>query len=302
MSRFDKTGYLVVEDLLKRKISAVIEEIDAEIEQRVRATGAVGELSRDYAEYGFEYRLAKVLRGDGPNSRSALWNGALAGPAIFRSDPPSQLLDIAEPFLRAGLIASSVYRPAPQGAQPCQRPGSLASGFRLFRAILRFQGAGPDRLGCRGGCDPGERLYVGAAGRHKGPVYRHPRAGEKVVLEIPPEDLPDAAPVCVPMRKGSILLLTNRTRTPPLRTRRTSCAGAWICAIQSASLPTNAAITPPSGGEPAGSGKRHSACLLPAGSGLLVRSRLASPGGGTDPAVFRAHTRQSSGAARAQRW
>src|SRR5437763_1688196 len=81
--QFDRDGYLVVEDLFTaEELQPVIEEIAAEIEQRVQPLVQSGELSRDYAEYGFEHRLAKIT-AETDQIALALWNGALAGPAVF---------------------------------------------------------------------------------------------------------------------------------------------------------------------------------------------------------------------------
>jgi hypothetical protein len=35
-------------------------------------------------------------------------------------------------------------------------------------------------------------------------------------LDIPPEEVPEVEPICVPMRKGSALLMTNRTLSPQI--------------------------------------------------------------------------------------
>jgi ectoine hydroxylase-related dioxygenase (phytanoyl-CoA dioxygenase family) len=123
-------------------------------------------------------------------------------------------------------------------------------------------------------------------GVHKGNIARHRWQQNSWYLDIAPEDMPKAEPVCLPMRKGSILLMTNRT--PHASFENTTDIVRWSMDLryQGASLPTNAAITrlpdeilpDPSKGIPL-------ACYPPEAD-FLVRSSLRPQEVITDPGVF----------------
>src|SRR5579859_3874956 len=114
MRFFEEEGYLALEGLLSdADLQPVINEIDAEVDLRARELVAADELSRSYEEYGFEHRLAHISRETDKVAR-AIWNGTLAGPALFDLIRHPKLLDIAEQFCGPELIASSVYRLRPK--------------------------------------------------------------------------------------------------------------------------------------------------------------------------------------------
>jgi hypothetical protein len=78
--RFDRDGYLVVEDLFTdADLQPVIDEIGAEIDARARELVATGALCRAYEEFGFEHRLARISEETDQVALS-IWNGNLAGP------------------------------------------------------------------------------------------------------------------------------------------------------------------------------------------------------------------------------
>src|SRR5579862_8515317 len=112
--RFDHAGYLVVEDLFTdAELQPVIAEIEAEVDRRALDLVASGELTRSYAEVDFEHRLARITE-ETDRLAVAIWNGALAGPAVFDQIRNPKLLDLAEQFCGPEVIASSVYRLRPK--------------------------------------------------------------------------------------------------------------------------------------------------------------------------------------------
>jgi hypothetical protein len=286
---FDRDGYVVAEDLFTgADLQPVIDEISAEVDAHARELVASGELSRDYAEYGFETRLAHLSAETDKVARS-IWNGTLSGPAIFGIIRHPRLLDVAEQLCGPEIIASSVYRLRPKiprydyGAVPWHQDSGYTEPYcdsaLMVTVWLPLVDATKER-----GC-----LWV-LPGVHKGDVLRHVKRRGKAYLAIPDEALPPIEPVCVPVRKGSALLMTNRT--PHVSFDNTSDIVRWSMDLryQSAGLPTNAAITrlpnEPAAGASHNFGPAIPPACYPPEADFLVRS-AARPGEVvTDPAVF----------------
>jgi len=283
LTRFDEEGYIVVEDLFTdADLQPVIDEISTEVDARAKVLVASGELSRDYAELDFEHRLAEICR-ETDKIAVSIWNGTLAGPAFFDLIRHPKLLDIAEQFCGPELIASSVYRLRPKVPHHAAGPVPWHQDSGYFepycdRALvltvwLPLVDATPEN-----GC-----MWV-QPGVHKGEVYRHRGREGKWYLEIPEEDLPAVEPICLPMKKGSVLLLTNRTPHATFENSTDIVRWSMDLRYQSAALPTNASITRlpdetlPEDGAPV-------ACYPPEAD-FLVRSRLRPQEVVTDAAVF----------------
>jgi ectoine hydroxylase-related dioxygenase (phytanoyl-CoA dioxygenase family) len=285
LAAFDREGYVVVEDLFtEADLQPVIDEITAEVDQHAREMTAAGELSRAYEEYGFETRLDHISR-ETDKIALAIWNGSLAGPAFFDLIRHPKLLDIAEQVCGPELIASSVYRLRPKipnydyGAVPWHQDSGYTEPYcdnaLMLTVWLPLVDATEER-----GC-----MWV-QPGVHKGDVFEHQKRRGKAYLIIPEQALPPTAPVCVPVRKGGALLLTNKT--PHASFENTSNVVRWSMDLryQSAGLPTNAAITRlPGEVIPSEQDLAPPACYPPEAD-FLVRSKARPREVVADAAVF----------------
>ncbi len=286
LARFERDGYLVVPHLFTNAdLQPVIDEITDEVDRRARALVASGELSRAYEEEGFETRLARISRETDKVALS-IWDGTLAGPAIFGLLTHPRLLDIAEQLCGPELIASSVYRLRPKipGHDKGPVPWHQDSGYfepycdraLVLTVWLPLVDATPER-----GC-----LWV-LPGAHTGDVLPHTARPNKPYLEIPGDVLPPGEAVCAPVPKGGVLLLTNRTPHASFDNATNVVRWSMDLRYQSASLPTNAPITRLEGEViPAPEAGVPLACYPPEAD-FLVRSRLRPHEVVTDPAAFR---------------
>ena len=241
---FHREGYLVVPDVLDpADMQAAIDEIRQAIDTIAKDLVAQGELSRDYAEFGFEHRLAKIS-AETDKAALAIWNGVLHGPGIFSLITHRKLLDLAEALCGPELVASSVYRLRPKipnysyGAVPWHQDSGYFEPFcdehLVVTMWLPLVDATPDN-----GC-----LWV-LPRQHDKPLYPHRGAEGKAYLEIDESDLPDRGKdaVCCPVPKGGVLLMTNRTPHVSYENRTDIVRWSMDLRYQSASLPTNAPIT-----------------------------------------------------------
>src|SRR5262249_27040861 len=184
------------------------------------------------------------------------------------------------------LIASSVYRLRPKiprydyGAVPWHQDSGYTEPFcdrhLMLTVWLPLVDATPER-----GC-----LWV-IPGAHRGEVARHRRHAALRYLEIPPEALPPGEPLCVPVRKGGVLLLTNRTPHASFENRSDVVRWSMDLRSQSAELPTTAPIPRlPGEAVPTPDNAIPPACYPPEAD-FLVRSRRRPEQVVTDPEAFR---------------
>lgn len=285
LAGFDHDGYVVVEGVFSdADLQPVIDEISAEIDRRVRELVSCGKLSRTYQEWGFEHRLAKISQ-ETDQIALAVWNGNLTGPALFELIRNENLLDVAEQLCGPELIASSVYRLRPKipnygyGAVPWHQDSGYTEPYcdnsLMLTVWLPLVDATPER-----GC-----MWV-QPGVHKGQVFRHTGHSTGKYLVIPDEELPGVPPVCVPVKKGGVLLLTNKT--PHVSYENTSDVVRWSMDLryQSARLTTNAAITRLPDEDISTPENQIPPACYPPEADFLVRSRLRPDEVVTDPAVF----------------
>lgn len=287
LDRFDQEGYLVLDPFFTdAELQPVIEEIEQAIDHHARELVRRGVLSSTYGEEDFEHRLARIS-AETDQVALAIWNGSLAGPGIFQLIRNPRLLDVAEQLCGPELIASSVYRLRPKiprydyGAVPWHQDSGYTEPFcdahLMVTVWLPLVDATPER-----GC-----LWV-IPGVHRGIVARHRAHPSLRYLEIPSEDLPTGEPVCVPVLKGGVLFLTNRT--PHASFENSSDVVRWSMDLryQSAELPTNAPITRlPGEAVPTDDNDVPPACYPPEAD-FLVRSRRRPEQVVTDPEEFRA--------------
>jgi ectoine hydroxylase-related dioxygenase (phytanoyl-CoA dioxygenase family) len=286
MKEFQRLGYLVVDDVFDDDaLQPVIDEITREIDRRARDLVERGELSRTYESEDFEHRLAKIS-AETDRVALAIWNGSLAGPAFFDLIRNPKLLDLAEQFCGPEIIASSVYRLRPKiphydyGAVPWHQDSGYTEPFcdpyLMVTVWLPLVDANEEN-----GC-----LWV-LPGAHHGEVVRHRAHPERRYLEIPEEDLPPGEPVCVPVRKGGVLLMTNRTPHASFMNATDRVRWSMDLRYQSARLPTNAEITRLPEEIVASDADAVPPACYPPEADFLVRSRLRPQEVVTDPERFR---------------
>lgn len=270
VAAFERDGFLVVDDLFPLPdLAPVVAELTEELDRRAAELVAAGTLSRDYAEHGFEQRLAYISRETDQLAR-AIWNGILDGPAIFGLLTHPRLLNLAESLCGEELVASSAYRLRPKiphygyGAVPWHQDSGYFEPACDHGLVLTVWIPLVDAT-AENGC-----LWA-LPGVHHGEVVRHRTTDGHPYLEIPSEYLPAGEPVCCPVRKGGALLLANKCPHVSYENRTESVRWSMDLRYQSAALPTNAPMTRLPGDSLPGDGVPV-ACYPPEAD-FLVRSR-----------------------------
>ena len=298
---FHQEGYLVAEDVFtEAELQPVVAEITEAIDVRARELVASGELSRSYEELPFETRLAAISRETDKVALS-IWNGTLSGPAFFGLITTPRLLDVAEQLCGPELIASSVYRLRPKiphynyGAVPWHQDSGYFEPYcdkaLVLTVWLPLVDADADN-----GC-----LWV-MPRQHRGGVLPHRWDTNPPYLEIPQTELPPVEPVCAPVKKGGVLLMTNRTPHVSFENKTEIVRWSMDLRYQSASLPTNAPITRLEGeSQPSPDLGIPIACYPPEAD-FLVRSQRRPEQILTDPAAFHRLRRDHQGAPMTARW
>ena len=302
VAQFFDTGYLVVNGHFDDvDLQPAIDEIGAMIDEKARQMLAAGELSSLYAEEPFETRLAKISMETDQIAR-AIWNGALDGPGFFNLIRNPKLLDLAEQLCGSELIASSVYRLRPKipnynyGAVPWHQDSGYFEPYCDKALVLTVWLPLVD-TDEENGC-----LRV-MPNQHHGDVFRHQSAGNgSGYLEIAKDALPSDQAICCPMKKGGVLLLTNRTPHVSYENRTNHVRWSMDLRYQSASLPTNARITRLEGETVPSEELGVPIACYPPEADFLVRSRLRPHEVLTDAADFARLRRSHAGGNVTQRW
>ncbi len=236
-AEFHREGFLLVEDVLSdADVQPVIDEISEEIDRLARELVASGDLSRTYEEEGFETRLTRITAETEKLYRS-IYSGNLAGPGIFSLLTNPKLLDLAESLVGPEIIASSAYRLRPKvpglphGVVPWHQDSGYFEPYCDKSLVLTMWIPLVDATPERGCLQVMPRV-------HHSEIYRHLRRPIGY-LEIAPEDMPPGEVVTVPVRKGGVLLFTNRT--PHCSIDNVTDVIRWSMDLryQSADLPTN---------------------------------------------------------------
>lgn len=281
---FHDEGYLVVEDVLDdATLEPVKAEVTGEIDTRAAELIEQGELSRDYAEHDFEHRLTHITQ-ETIKVYNGIVSGRLCGPAFFDLIRNPNLLDIAAQLCGDELIASSVYRLRPKvpGLEHGEVPWHQDSGYfdpycddaLVLTVWLPLVDATEDN-----GC-----LWVQPRAHRRGIMGHHRREG-KPYLRIDEGAMPaDSEPVCCPVPKGGVLLLTNMTPHASFENRSDIVRWSMDLRYQGAKLPTNAKITRLAGEVTTGADVPQ-ACYPPEAD-FLVRSSTRPAEVVTDASVF----------------
>lgn len=284
---FHREGYLIVEDLFDdADLQPPIDDINRAIDQFAAEAIGAGELSRDYAEYDFEHRLAKINE-ETPTVASRMWNGTLHGSGFFELITNPKLLDVAESLCGEEIIASSVYRLRPKVPSHAKSavPWHQDSGYfepycdkNLVLTVWIPLVDATDANGC---------LYV-IPRSHTDGIIRHYSSG---YLMIKDDDLPAGERVCAEVPRGGALLLTNKTVHGSFDNNTDGVRWSMDLRYQNAALPTNASITrledeDKPRGDSAESPDFVPVACYPPEADFLVRSKQRPDEVMTDPADF----------------
>ncbi len=242
IAAFHREGYLVVEDVFTNAdLQPVIDEISCELDNIAQKAVSAGSLSRTYAEHDFEHRLAHINR-ETPSVAREMWNGNVVLPAFFDLMRTPRLLDAVELLCGPEIIASSVYRLRPKVPNHVQSavPWHQDSGYfepYCDKALVLTVWLPLVNATQENGC-----MWVLPRTHGDGLLAHRQRVGQPY-LEIPDSVLPKGKPVCCPVKKGGVLLMTNLT--PHVSFDNNSDIVRWSMDLryQSAALPTNAKIT-----------------------------------------------------------
>jgi hypothetical protein len=245
IKQFHAEGYLAVENVFADEdLQPVIDEISGEVDRLARELAASGDLSRTYEEEGFLTRLTKI-HAETDKVYFAIASGRLSGPGIFSSLTNPKLLDLVESLVGPEIIATSIYRLRPKipnlsyGVVPWHQDSGFFEPYCDQSLILTVWIPMVDATPERGCMQVIPRAHLGEVFHHELFSPQTARKGARYYY-IPDPDLPQGEAVTVPINKGGVLLMTNRT--PHRSIENTSDVIRWSVDLryQSADLPTNA--------------------------------------------------------------
>lgn len=236
---FKENGYLVLENVIEAShLDEVIKELTIEIDKRARKLLKNGELSSIFENESFETRLAKIS-SETPKLAVSIWNGILHGPGIFNLITAPSILDVMEDIVGSEIIASSVYRLRPKipnfgyGEVPWHQDSAYFEPFcddhLIVTVWIPLVDANTDN-----GC-----MYV-IPGSHKNEVVDHQTHETGKYLEVKDEFLPKENWIACPVKKGGMLLLTNKVMHASFKNNTEGVRWSMDLRYQSAALPTNA--------------------------------------------------------------
>ena len=318
---FEREGYLVVPNAFDPVgLQPAITEITSVIHERATEAVVRGDLSHPYEDEPFETRLWKIHQ-ECEYLYWSLLGRTLEARGIFPLITNSALLDLAEAIVGPEIIASAVYvlRPKLPGHWHGEVPWHQDSGYfepvcdrdLILTVWVPFVDATIER-GC---LEVMPRSHTGGVVRHRqlpsgggAPEIRVPgRNPSAGYLEIADADLPGDKVVPVPVNRGGVVLLTNRTahRSTPNH----SDIVRWSIDIryQSTNLPTNYPL-PTRRGDGIGrnatnrSTEKQALSCYPPEPDFLVRSRSRPASVVGTWEAFHAHRRTHEPAASTARW
>ena len=243
IDQFYNHGFVVAEDIIPHEIlDVLIRDLEGEIDRRAKKLHERGILSSTYAEEGFETRLAKIS-AETDQLALSIWNHVLHGPGIFHLLTCDSVVDVAEQLAGPEIIASSVYRLRPKipnygyGAVPWHQDSAYFEPFCDPHLILTFWVPLVDATE-ENGC-----LWV-IPDSHRSDVVDHVLSENGRYLQIDPKVFPRTGKrVACPVRKGGILIMSNRTAHASFRNNTDGVRWSMDLRYQSADLPTNANIS-----------------------------------------------------------
>lgn len=290
---FNREGYLVVPKAFDPVgLEPAIDELTSVIEDRATQAVARGDLSQTYANEPFETRLWKIHQ-EYEDLYWSLLGRTLEAQGIFPLLTNPSLLGLAESIVGPEIIASAVYVLRPKlpahwhGEVPWHQDSGYFEPVCDNSLILTVWVPFVDATIERGCLEVMPRSHVGGIVRHRElaasgqapDLNVRGRPPSRGYLEIAEEDLPGEEIIPVPVDRGGVVLLTNRTAhrsTPNL-----SDVVRWSIDIryQSTDLPTNFPLVSLGNqvhekGTTNGNGERSGLSCYPPEPDFLVRSRL----------------------------
>ena len=206
---FEENGYLLIENALTPDdLNPLISEFEEIVDEGASQLFKDGLIDSEFKTEGFDTRLTKITE-QSPTVFQQVFSGAHTGPALFHLLINSKLLDIAESLVGHEIMCHPAYRVRPKLPEHDRTlvPWHQDAGYMEPKcdSVLQLTIWIPliDAT-VHNGC-----LEV-LPHAHRDGVFHH-RHSEKFYLEIPDDALPDVEPVVVPVKFGSILLLTNLT-------------------------------------------------------------------------------------------
>lgn len=228
--QFKNQGYVVVENVLdpERDLQPVIDEYSIILDDLAHRLYAEGRLSSVYNELPFGPRLARIVAETGqtfsqlfdislPQSGVTEATPVHTGPAIFNLLRNPQLLDVVESFIGPEIYSNPVQHvriKPPQQLLPQDTLDGISSAvfWHQDNAVILPEADDSEILTVwlpitdstvENGC-----LCV-VPGSHRGGLADHCANSQKGI-HLPEKYLP-GEPVPVPMKKGSILVMTRKT-------------------------------------------------------------------------------------------
>ncbi len=207
---FNEKGYLLVEDALSPDdLNPLIAEFEEIVDTGASELYGEGELDSTFKTEGFDTRLAKIT-AQSPVVFQKLFSGAHTGPALFELLVNPKLLDIAESLVGPEIMCHPAYRVRPKLPEHARTlvPWHQDAGYMEpdCDSVLQLTIWIPliDAT-IENGC-----LEV-IPHAHREGVFRHRSVKARLYLDIPLDALPEAEPVIIPVKFGSVLLFTNLT-------------------------------------------------------------------------------------------
>jgi phytanoyl-CoA hydroxylase len=241
---FDEIGYLVLNDVFSdADLQILIDGINAEVARFAEQRQSEGRLKNLYAEHGFEHRLAKIVEETG-ESAVQIWDTRDATlPAFFSLLTHEGFLNRLESLFGEEIICSSIFRMRPKA------PNQGATNVPWHQDSAYFEPYCDDNLILSAWVplvdvtDANGCLWFLPRSHRKG-VATHNSVEGKPFLRILKENLPGSErPVPVPMKKGDVVIFTNRTPHCSFENSTDGIRWSFDFRYQSARMPTNAHIT-----------------------------------------------------------
>ncbi len=269
---FHNEGYLLIDQVFTEDdFQPAIDEINTEVDRRATILVERGELSRTYVEEGFERQLARISQ-ENDKVTVSIWHKVLHGLGIFHLLSHPRLLDLVEALCGPEIIASSVHRLRPKipnygfGVVPWHQDSGYFEPYcdsALVETVWVPLVNATEENGC---------LWL-IPKSHCSPIVKHDMNVGGWYLEIAEEDLPAGKPVPCPVPKGSVLFMHNHLAHSSYNNTTEDVRWSMDFRYQSASLPTNAAITRLEGEDVASVETGVPAACYPPEADFLVRSQ-----------------------------
>lgn len=249
-NQFHELGYVVKENVYTADdlmpIKAAISEM---IEIKARQLFEDGKLTAPCSDAPFETRLAEIQAIDkaaGEAIVTHIWGkggGGYSGPAMLNMLRHEPLLGCIESLIGKDIVGSSVYRIRPKmpGWVRGEVPWHQDSGYFLAHCdnhLIVTCWIPLNDATIENGC-----LWVLPKSHQEG-IITHHRGGHGGYLEIIRDDLPAREPIPVPMKAGSVLLMTNLTPHASFENKTNEVRWSVDLRYQGTAVPNNVSEAP----------------------------------------------------------